>query len=641
MEAGHSGLARPARAAGERGEASRRRRFPLGPELQGGGVHFRVWAPDVSSVEAVFQGGGPPPQPLEAEGEGYFSGLVRGAGEGARYRLRLDGGQAFPDPASPSQPEGPHGPSEVIDHERYAWRDAAWPGLAPEGQVLYELHVGTFTPEGTWAAAELRLAELAQLGVTAIEMMPVADFPGRFNWGYDGACWFAPCRLYGRPDELRRFVDRAHQAGLGVILDVVYNHFAPDGNYLPKFASGYTTRKYRTDWGLAVNLDGPGSAPVRDFVLANVRHWIERYRFDGLRVDATQSLYDLSSEHIVAAIARTARRAAGRRRVLLLAENEPQRARLLQAPPEGYGFDAMWSDDFHHCAAVALTGRRQGYFSGYLGAPQELVSAVKRGFLYQGQYCSWQRKRRGTPANGLARRAFVHYLENHDQLGNAPGGRRLLERCAPGRYRAMMAVLLLGPETPLLFQGQERGSRAPFHFFADHGPELAEKVREGRREFLAQFPSLAQAEAAPLIPDPAAESTWRRCVLRSGEGDPRSAALVRDLLALRRRDPVFGGALESVDGAVLGAEAFVLRFEAREEPRLLVVNLGAELALPAAAEPLLGPPAGRRWSRLWSSEEPIYGGAGTPPLEDPSWALPAQSAVVLAPARYGGVDGAA
>ena len=382
------------------------RRLPVGAEiLSSGETHFRVWAPRRRAVEVAIEGGGR--TALAAEGNGYFSGALREARAGTRYRYRLDGGESYPDPASRFQPEGPHGPSQVIDPATYRWRDADWKGLALPGQVLYEMHVGTFTKEGTWAAATRELPALRELGVTVVEVMPVADFAGRFGWGYDGVDLYAPTRLYGTPDDMRAFVDEAHRLGLGVILDVVYNHVGPSGNYLPQFAPRYFSDKYATEWGEPFNYDGEDGAPVREFIASNAAYWIAEFHLDGLRLDATQSMHDASPEHVLAAIAREARRAAGPRSIILVAENEPQETRLVRPPAEGgYGLDALWNDDFHHSAMVALTGRNEAYYTDYRGAPQEFVSALKYGYLYQGQVYRWQGKRRGTPSFGVPRGCF-------------------------------------------------------------------------------------------------------------------------------------------------------------------------------------------------------------------------------------------
>jgi maltooligosyltrehalose trehalohydrolase len=361
------------------------RRLPVGAEVVPGGTHFRVWAPARKTVEVVVENG--PTAALEAESGGYFSVRVAGAGAGTRYKYRLDGqANTHPDLASRSQPEGPHGPSQVVDPTTFRWTDQAWKGVPETGQVFYEMHVGTFTPEGTWAAAADKLPELAKLGITAVEVMPVAEFPGDFGWGYDGVQIFAPTRLYGAPDDFRRFVDRAHAVGLGVILDVVYNHFGPSGNYAREYAPAFFSERHKTDWGEPFNFDGPDSGPVREFFVANAGYWVDEFHLDGLRLDATQAIFDDSREYVVTAIARRAREAGKGKAIYVVGENEPQDARLVRPVEQGgSGLNALWNDDLHHACRVALTARNEGYFTDYLGSPQELVSAAKYGFLYQGQ----------------------------------------------------------------------------------------------------------------------------------------------------------------------------------------------------------------------------------------------------------------
>jgi maltooligosyltrehalose trehalohydrolase len=617
------------------------RRLPVGAEaLPGGGVHFRVWAPHRRRVEVVFEGAGAlEPFALEAEADGYFSGLAADVGEGALYRFRLDGDEyLYPDPASRFQPEGAHGASRVVDPARFRWTDDGWRGASLKGQVIYELHVGAYTPEGTLAAATPHLKDLARLGVTCVELMPLAEFPGRFGWGYDGVCLFAPARLYGEPDDLRRFVNEAHRHGVAVILDVVYNHLGPDGNYLAQFSPAYFTERYQTEWGAALNFDGEHSAHVREFFLSNARYWIEEFHFDGLRLDATQSIKDESPEHFIAALTREVRDAARGRETIIVGENEPQDARLLRpASAGGYGLDGLWNDDFHHTALVALTGRHEAYYSDYRGTPQEFISAAKYGFLYQGQRYKWQRDRRGTPTFRIAPHAFVSFIQNHDQIANSARGLRAQQQTSPGRLRAMTALLLLLPSTPMLFMGQEFGSSAPFHYFADHEPDLAEKVRRGRAEFLAQFRSIATRETRAHLPAPDAPETFERCKLDHAERESHRAVyeLHRDLLRLRRTDAVFNAQEpRALDGAVLGSSAFVLRyFGVDDDDRLLVVNFGSDLNLNPAPEPLLAPPAGKVWQTIWSSEDYVYGGTGTPALETRhNWQLPGESAVALAPA---------
>ncbi len=619
------------------------RRLPIGAEvLAGGGVHFRVWAPQSRRVTVQWERAPDTRNALEnfelsPEAGGYFAGFSPNAEPVLRYRFGLDSG-AFPDPASRFQPEGPHGASEIVDPTQFHWTDQHWRGVPRDGQVIYELHVGTFTAEGTWRAATEQLPELARLGITLIEVMPVADFPGRFGWGYDGVNLFAPTHLYGRPDDFRAFVNRAHGLGLGVILDVVYNHLGPDGNYLKNFSADYFTDRHKNEWGDAINFDDANSGPVREFFIANAGYWIDEFHLDGLRLDATQQIYDCSSEHILKAVADRVREAAGWRSAYLVAENETQQVRLvLPREQEGYGLDALWNDDFHHSAIVALTGRREAYYSDHAGSPQEFISAAKWGYLFQGQWYAWQKKRRGTPALGLTPSHFVAYLENHDQVANSLRGLRLHQLTSPGRYRAMTALLLLGPATPLLFQGQEFAASTPFLYFADHTPELARLVAGGRREFLMQFPSIACPESVRLLRDPESERTFHACKLDLSEREKHAAEyrLHRDLLKLRREDPVFCHPNpRGIDGAVLGPEAFVLRyFGGPNGDRLLLVNFAMDLKFESLAEPLLAPPTGARWAVMWSSESPDYGGCGTPPIEQRGWRIPGHAALLLGPAR--------
>jgi maltooligosyltrehalose trehalohydrolase len=622
------------------------RRYPIGAEIAPrGGVHFRVWAPRRETVEVVGSEASFRSVPLEREPGGYHSGLVPHAANGSLYRFRLDGGDSFPDPASRFQPEGPHGWSQVIDPAQFRWTDQTWPGIRLEGQVIYELHIGTFTREGTFDAARRELPELGRVGISVIEIMPIADFPGRFGWGYDGVGLFSPVAVYGRPDDFRRFVDDAHRVGIGVILDVVYNHVGPDGNYLRQFSEDYFTSRYENDWGEAINYDGANCAPVREWVMANARYWIEEYHLDGLRLDATQQIFDGSTENIITALTKSAREAAGGRGIIVVSENETQITKLIRPIQQGgYGIDALWNDDFHHSARVALTGRNEAYYTDYLGKAQELISAVKYGYLYQGQRYKWQKKRRGTPGLDLRPAQFITYIQNHDQIANSTSGQRLHQLTSPGRLRAMTALLLLAPGTPMLFQGQEFAASSPFLYFADHHPELNKQVREGRTQFLTQFPSLAQPEMRDFDIDPGDPATFEQCKLdlRERQRHADIYALHADLLRLRRNDPVFrlqkrGG----LDGAVFSDEAFMLRYFGQNgDDRLLLVNLGRNLHLDPAPEPLLAPPEDKLWELLWSSEDPRYGGSGTPPVEsEDNWRMPGQAAVVMRPFPKAGLHG--
>ncbi len=617
-----------------------KRRYPVGAEvLPAGGTHFRVWAPLPEKVEVVLESGpgAPAAIPLKSHLDGYHTALVPEAGHGTRYRFRLDGKGLFPDPASRFQPNGPHGSSQVVDPTAYAWQDAGWKGVALRGQVIYEMHVGTFTREGTFAAAGKELAELAACGVTVVEVMPVADFPGRFGWGYDGVGQFAPVWLYGEPDDFRGFVDTAHRRGLGVILDVVYNHFGPSGNYLKAYATDYFTDKYKNEWGEAINFDGPNSQAVREFFLANAAYWIEEFHLDGLRLDATQQIFDDSPEHIVTAIGRRVREAARGRKTLLVAENEPQDSNLVRpVAAGGNGLDGLWNDDFHHSAMVALTGRSEAYYTDYTGKPQELLSMLKYGYLYQGQRYSWQKSRRGRPGLDLPPQAFVLYIQNHDQVANSGRSERIQFLTSPGRLRAMTALFLLAPGTPMLFQGQEFGASTPFHYFSDHDPELAKLVGEGRSQFLQQFRSLATPEMRSFVPDPGNPSVFERCKLDLGERERHRPVydLHKDLLRLRREDPVFAAQKSrGLDGAVLAEECLLVRYFGEDaDDRLLLVNFGPDLHLDPAPEPLLAPPEGMLWAILWSSEDPKYGGTGTPhPDTEENWRILGHAAVALRP----------
>jgi maltooligosyltrehalose trehalohydrolase len=617
-----------------------KRRFPIGAEVESSGVHFRVWSP--KSPVAVQLSNNPESfedskhrVELSAEPNGYYSAHVHEAKAGMCYKFVVNSG-AFPDPASRFQPQGPHGPSQIIRPD-FRWTDSDWKGISRRGQIIYEMHIGTFTPDGTWSAAKDQLLELADLGVTVLEIMPVADFAGAFGWGYDGVNLFAPTRLYGSPDEFRSFVDRAHALKLGVILDVVYNHLGPSGNYLWQYSENYFSKRYKNEWGDPLNFDDEDSGPVREFFLTNAAYWISEFHLDGLRLDATQQIFDASPEHVISELTRTAREIAGEREVLIVSENEPQETRLLRSPSQqGFNTDAVWNDDFHHTAMVALTGRSEAYYTDYRGTPQEFISAAKHGFLYQGQWYVWQKQRRGTPALDIEPAQFIAFLQNHDQVANSLRGQRLHELTSPGLARALTALLLLGPSTPMLFQGQEFQASTPFLYFADHEPDLAVKIVEGRRQFLSQFRSLRSVEMDPYISDPSDKNSFQSCKLDFADRKKNSGIyqMHRDLLRLRRNDSVFANPkLGGMDGAVLSQDAFLLRFFGEGgDDRLIIVNLGIDLRLGPIPEPLIAPPAGHTWYVLWSSEDPAYGGSGTPGLgPEEKWTIPGHSTLVFKP----------
>jgi len=613
------------------------RRYPIGAEIiSENETHFRVWAPKADKLALVLE---ERTHPLASEDGGYFSGTVN-CSAGARYKFQINDGDAFPDPASRFQPDGPHGASCVVDPFSFKWTDANWRGRGVKlaGQIIYEMHIGTFTPEGTWRAAIEKLPDLKASGMTLLEVMPIADFPGRFGWGYDGVNLFAPTRLYGTPEGLRAFVDRAHAFGLGVILDVVYNHFGPDGNYLGSFSNDYLRRDKENEWGDAINFDGKNCGPVREFFITNGRYWIEEFHFDGFRFDATQCIFDRSEEVIIGAIGRAAREAAGERSIVLIAESETQEAKMVRPRSEGGDdLDGLWNDDWHHAAFVALTGRNEAYYSDYTGRPQEFISTAKYGYLFQGQSYSWQEAPRGHPAFGLKAEAFVSFLENHDQVSNSATGDRLRLQTSPGRYRAMTALLLLGPWTPLLFQGEEFGASTPFRYFSEAGDDkLREAVKKGRFEFLAQFPSAASSEVQARLPVPYELETFNRCKLDWSERETNRALsdLHRDLIKLRHEDSRLRLQMEGgIDGAVLGSHSFLLRYFAKQnDDRLLLVNLGRRKKLTPASEPLLAPPSNCEWEILWTSESQRYGGPGVVEVAtDEKWLLPAEAAVLLRP----------
>jgi maltooligosyltrehalose trehalohydrolase len=633
---------------GRKSGVQTKRRYPIGAELIGPNeTQFRVWAPKARTIEVVVgRASSLPsssPRKVEAcatltqEENGYFSGVIE-ASAGTRYWFRINGEETlYPDPTSRWQPDGPHGASCIVDPTQFRWTDQDWRGMQLAGQIIYEFHVGTFTPEGTWRAAAEKLPLLEEDGITLLEMMPIADFPGNFGWGYDGVNLFAPCHLYGTPDDLRLFIDRAHSLGLGVILDVVYNHFGPDGNYLAAFSDSYTCQGEGNEWGDYINFDREHSGPVREYFITNGCYWIDEFHFDGFRFDATQGIRDRSDEYIIGALGRAARNAAGDRSIILVAENEPQETKLLKPRREGGDdLDGLWNDDWHHTAIVALTGNREAYYTDYLGTPQEFISAAKYGYLFQGQPYTWQEAPRGYPTTGTRPEQFISFIENHDQVANTPFGERIRYLTSPGRYRAVVALLLLGPWTPMLFQGQEFGASAVFRYFSDVGDdELKEAIRKGRFEFLAQFPLVATPEVQARLPVPFHLSTFEGCKLDWSDRNrhPQIYALHRDLIRLRREDARFSQAKgNGVDGAVLGTRSFVLRYFADQphDERLLIVNFGEQHMFSPAPEPLLAPPDKHEWQTLWTSEAAQYGGAGMSPVATGTgWTIFAEAAAVL------------
>ncbi|KQP36281.1 malto-oligosyltrehalose trehalohydrolase [Pseudorhodoferax sp. Leaf274] len=523
-----------------------------------GGTRFRLWAPAARQAEVVLEPGGA--HAMQVLADGWHEAVVPGAGAGSRYRYRLDGGTPVPDPASRYNPDDVHGASEVVDPAAYAWQDAGWRGRPWHEAVVYELHVGCFTPEGSFAAAAERLAELAALGVTAIQLMPLADTPGARNWGYDGVLMFAPEAGYGRPDDLRALVDRAHALGLMVFVDVVYNHFGPDGNYLHGYCPQFFNAAHQTPWGAAINYDGEHKAAVRAFFVANALYWVEEFHCDGLRLDAVHQIRDDSALAIVEEIAQALAQGPGRQRhVHLVLENERNQAQRLA--PAGLA-TAQWNDDLHNAAHVLLTGETDGYYADYAQAPHELFArALAEGYAYQGQVSPHLGEPRGEPSGQLPPTAFVSFLQNHDQVGNRAMGERLDRLVGAQRLEALYACLLLAPHIPMLFMGEEFAASTPFLFFCDFEGELADAVRNGRRAEFKRFAVFADEAARARIPDPNAEATFAQSKLRWAERETtphrERLALVGRLLALRHQHlvPRLAGAAQG--GRSLGAGRFV------------------------------------------------------------------------------------
>jgi len=511
----------------------------VGPE----GATCRVWAPASSRVDVIVErSDGPSVHALHRSPDGTFWAVLRDVGAGDRYRYRLDNDRLLPDPASRFQPEGVHGPSQVVDPQSFRWTDDRWTGLELGDLVFYELHVGTFSPEGTFAGVTARLPELAELGITAVELMPVADFPGSRNWGYDGVALFAPARCYGTPDDLRHLVDSAHALGLAVFLDVVYNHLGPDGAYLSAFSPYYFTEHHHTPWGAALNFDGDHSGMVREFFIENARHWVHEYHIDGLRLDATFAIADDGPRHFLAELTERVRESRPGRRVLVVAEDHRNLNWMLKPEDDGgWGLDAVWADAFHHQCRRLLAGDSEGYYRDYSGRTDDVATTIRQGWFYTGQFSAHLSERRGTDPTGIPANRFVICLQNHDQIGNRALGERLNHQIDVAAYRAASVLLLLVPETPLLFMGQEWAAGTPFLYFTDHHDELGRLVTEGRREEFRHFAAFSDPMARARIPDPQARSTFLASRLsweeRLAEPHASTLKLYQALLTLRRREP--------------------------------------------------------------------------------------------------------
>ena len=585
----------------------------IGAWPYGDGFQFRVWAPTVSRVELVVAGEKAREDriALDPAGNGTFTTFVGGMSPGARYGYLLDGRGPFPDPASRWQPDGVHGLSATVDARLFPWSDDEWRGI-PIGQaIFYELHVGTFTPAGTFEGVRERLVDLVDLGVTVVELMPLADFPGDRNWGYDGVSLFAPARAYGAPDDLRRLVDAAHWHGLAVVLDVVYNHFGPDGAYGFTFSPHYASTRHASPWGAAVNFDGAESAHVRTFVVENALHWLHEYHLDGLRLDATHAIVDDGPRHVLAELGARVRRSLPERTTLLVAEDDRNLATIVRPVDQaGWGLDAVWADDFHHHARRISAGDHDGYYQDFSDDARDLAATIRRGWFYTGQLSAYRGEPRGTDPFGIPPERMVTCLQNHDQVGNRAFGDRLHQQIAPSVYRALTALLVTAPETPLLFMGQEWAARTPFLYFTDHNPELGRLVTIGRRSEFSRFTAFRNDETRARIPDPQALETFEASRLNWAEREqPAHAAvlaLYRALLSLRRSEPALHSPI-GADAWAPDADTVVIRRGNEPGGQVVVVARlrGAGLVDPGLH--LDGTPVGR-WSVVFTTEDARFRG---------------------------------
>lgn len=607
--------------------------------LDGSGAAFRVWAPDRDAVEVVMVDRSDPPLPgrrlkLVKQPDGFHVGSVTGAQAGDRYFLSPDGERLLPDPASRFQPLGVHGPSELVDLRAFHWTDARWRGCPLEDLVVYEVHVGAATDEGTFRALVERLDHVRALGATAIELMPIADFPGDRNWGYDGVCLFSPARCYGRPEDLAALVDAAHARGLAVLLDVVYNHLGPDGNYLRAWTEQWFDDGRHTPWGPALRFD---AEPVRTFFRENAAQWIRDYHIDGLRLDATHAIVDpreAGDGHVLTLIADAARAAASEREVLIIAEDERNEARMVREVARGgLGLDAVWADDFHHELRRLLAGDHEGHFADFQGTVAELARILQKGWLYEGQVAGSFARPRGSPAFDLPPPRFLFCVQNHDQVGNRALGDRLHHSVSLEKVRAAVALLLSLPYTPLLFMGQELASSSPFQYFTAHHEGLGRLVTDGRRAEFARFAAFGDAAR---VPDPQAPETFRRSKIDWSEAERSPGRemlrLHQDLLRLRREEPPMAATSRSdFDVTLLADELLAVRRRPRRlgEPLLFVVGLlnGGAVELDAREETRA--PEGYDWHVEIDTGSPKYGGAAPAHLQGGALKLAGPSAVVL------------
>lgn len=585
-----------------------------------GGVRYRTWC-EHNRVEVVIldpNGIELRALPLDPESSGYFSGLDAMGRAGDLYKYRFEQTGSWPDPASRFQPDGVHGPSMVVDPEGYRWADQEWSAPAFGELIIYELHVGTFTEEGTFRGAISKLGHLTALGINAIELMPVADFPGERNWGYDGVMLYAPARAYGTPDEMRAFVDAAHRAGIAVILDVVYNHLGPDGNYMGLFHAGYNNPAEHTPWGAALNYGAP---PVRSFFVENAAYWMREFHVDGFRLDATHTIVDHSPQHILAEIAETVQARGG----FVIAEDERNEPMVL-APRSrgGWGFDGVWADDFHHVVRVLLTGEDEGYYANFRGESEELAQTVAHGWLFRGQVQGTNGEVRGGDGSGFAPSRFVYCISNHDQVGNRAFGERLHHSTSLAAYCAASALLCLVPQTPMFFMGQEWAASTPFQFFTNHERDLGQAITVGRRREFRNFRAFRDPNVLQTIPDPQERSTFLESKLRWAElNEPGHSAVLLlywEFLELRKTAPAFRSPLrESCVAVDLGQGIFALLFgRAGHFDYLVLSDLAGGHEKPNLDDPRLAPGGGKDWRLLLASNEKRFGGNGPDDFSAPA-----------------------
>ncbi len=610
---------------------------PMGATTVADGVEFRVWAPDADRIDVEIEGH--PHTPLKRNAEGVWIGRIGGLATGTRYRYRIDDRWGYPDPYSRSQPEGPHGPSEVIDAASYLWHDGNWRGLTARGLTIYELHVGAYTHEGTFDALTEQLDAIAALGVRAIELMPIAEFPGARNWGYDGVNLFAPSHVYGGPKGLRNLVDAAHARGIGVILDVVYNHFGPDGNFLPQFSREYFTHRHETRWGDAINFDGPNSTMVRRFVIDNACRWFNEYHIDGLRIDAAFTIFDDSPRHILEELATTVRAVVPPgRQIVMIAETYENNVRYAHSADEGgLGFDAVWADDFHHVVHARAGHEYGGYYEDYAGTLKELARTINHGWLYEGQRSKHLGILRGTSASDLAAEHFVYCIDNHDQAANRAFGRRLSHVVGVEQHRAWSALLLLLPYTPMIFMGQEFAASTSFYYFTDHPGELGEQIRAGRHSEFAENENADERERR--FPDPQDPRMFEESKLRLEERDTAAGRGTRELYTELLRVRVSDVVLSHQDRHHMRAHALsdtllVVHLWHGHEHRLLVANFGIALDEAPLSAHNADELRALAWRSVLSTDNAGFGGGGgSARIDAETVSLPANTVVWLAAAE--------